>query len=289
VFPLALAACGSSADPPQTTNGNGNGNGNGNPTEDSGTNTGNQTGPLKFKTHVILGDSISDKGGEGPFYYDLLDANDDAKYPESKGLDLKTKYGDIVVLKRSKAGSRAENVAAAVHALPTALEGPVLVTVTVGGNDAQKAIGNVIVSGFKKDGSEERADFIQFIDQSLAELTTPDRFGAGVKVKVLLTNIYDPSDGNGNFTYSKTGEKCPAPLSFYPAGRETRPLLDPWQAELTTTAAKYPDVTLLPLRQTFEGHGVAAAETWFVGDCIHPNAIGHDVVRDLFWAAVEKL
>ena len=69
----------------------------------------------------------------------------------------------------------------------------------------------------------------------LGELTTPGRFGAGVKVKVLLTNIYDPSDGNGNFTYSKTGAKCPAPLAYYPAGRETRPLLDPWQTELTTT------------------------------------------------------
>jgi lysophospholipase L1-like esterase len=58
---------------------------------------------------------------------------------------------------------------------------------------------------------------------------------------------------------------------------------------MTDTAQKYPDVTVLDLRAKFNGHGVPAAETWFVFDCIHPNAKGHNQLRDLFFAAAKEL
>jgi len=50
----------------------------------------------KYKTLVVVGDSISDVGGGGggtgqqPFYRTLLVKNDDTAYPEWKGFDLAT-------------------------------------------------------------------------------------------------------------------------------------------------------------------------------------------------------
>ena len=274
---LSLAACGSTADDPAASNSNVT------PGGDSGT---TPTTGTKFKTHVILGDSISDGGGEAPFYYNLLDKNDDAKWPDATGKDFSALYGaDIKIVKASKGGSKGQNLGSQISLIPATLEGPVLVTMTIGGNDVQSALGALLTTG---DDSKQRADFQEFLDAAVAELTKPDRFGPGVKVAVYMTNVYDPSDGNGNFTVAATGKKCPGALAYFPAGRETKPLLDPWDKIFTDVAAKYPGTKVVDLRSKYDGHGVAATDSWFVGDCIHPNAKGHDAIRDLFWEAVTK-
>lgn len=273
---LSLVACGSVADDSPSTTPTPSG-------SDAGTTPSTAT---KYKTHVILGDSISDGGGEGPFYYALLDKNDDAKWPDAKGLDFSTLYGpDVKVVKASKAGARAQNLGGQIATLPATLEGPVVVTMTIGGNDVTNALGALLTTG---DDTKERTSFQEFLDGAIAELTKPDRFGAGVKVAVYLTNVYDPSDGTGNFTVAATGKKCGGALGFFPAGKETRSLLDPWEQIFVDVAAKYPGTTLLDLRTKFDGHGVAKTESWFYPDCIHPNAIGHDAIRDLFWGAITK-
>ncbi len=42
-----------------------------------------------------------------------------------------------------------------------------------------------------------------------------------------------------------------------------------------------------PLHQTFSGHGVVnVAGTWFAKDCIHPNKVGHNEIRAMFWTAI---
>lgn len=257
-----------------------------NPGNDSGTATDGNTASIKtaFKTHVILGDSISDQGGQGPFFYDLLDHNDDTKYPEHAGKDFAHVYGsDIKIVKTSKGGAKSINLGGQIAAVPTPLEGPVLVTITIGGNDVTAALGTLLTTG---DDSKQIADFTANIDDALKTLTTPDKFGPGVKVTVLMANIYDPSDGTGNFTIGATGAKCPGALGLYPAGKPTQALLDPWEKAMTDTAAKYPGVVVLKMREQFQGHGVEVkSDSWFFGDCIHPNAVGHTNIRDLFFDA----
>ena len=286
---FALAACGgSTADPTNAPIDGGNGD-TGGVVTDSGPGSPDTppTSGLSFKTYVTLGDSISDKGGEGPFFYDLLVKNDDTKYPEAKGKDLSTKYGaDIVVQHASKGGARSVNLDSQVGGLPKTLAGPVLVTITIGGNDIQAALANLLATG---DDSKDRATFQANLKTALDELTQADRFGAGVKVRVVLANVYDPSDGTGNFTYGSS--KCPGALGFWPSGKATSTLLDPWEKIMADEAAKHPEVTLVDLRAKFNGHGVAtgAATTWFYSDCIHPNAAGHASTRDLFWGAIDKL
>lgn len=275
---LALVACSSSADAGAPPGDDGGATADTTPTGDS------SPAGTAYKTYVILGDSISDRGGEGPFFYDLLSQNDDAKWPAAHGLDLQTRYPGIHVVKASKAGATTNGLVTQIAGLPTALDGPVLVTITIGGNDVQSALGKILTSG---DDTAERAKFEANLENALDQLTAADRFGAGVQVTVLLANVYDPSDGTGNFTYQ--GAKCPGALGYWPAGNATDPLLTPWETIMSDTAKKYPQVKLLPLHDRFHGHGVAAATTWFVNDCIHPNSPGHDQLRGMFWEAVTKL
>ncbi|MBI2389153.1 MAG: SGNH/GDSL hydrolase family protein [Deltaproteobacteria bacterium] len=249
------------------------------------TDGGTQASKRAFRTHVILGDSISDRGGAGPFYYDLLDKNDDAKWPDGAGKDLATLYGpDLAIVKASRAGARAQNLGGQVNTITGPLAGPVLVTMTIGGNDVQAALGKMLTGG---DVTAERESFREFLDEAIGMLKQPDRFGPGVEVVVYVANVYDPSDGTGNFKFA-SGARCGGALGFYPAGQPTAPQLDPFEQIYLDVAAKYDDVHVLDLRAKFNGHGVPAADTWFVSDCLHPNAPGHDALRDLFWEAITK-
>jgi lysophospholipase L1-like esterase len=268
---LAVAACSSASTGGAPTDG----------TPDTGAPS---TSSLAFQTYVVLGDSISDGGGQGPFFYDLLNHNDDATWPDAHGKDLQTRYPGIQVVKASKAGATANGLASQAQGLSTSLAGPVLVTITIGGNDVTAAMGKLLIGS---SDAQDRATFASELDAALQELTKPDRFGAGVEATVLLANIYDPSDGTGNFTYQ--GSKCQGALGLWPATRPTTPLLTPWEQVMTDTATKYPRVTVLGLHERFDGHGVAAHPTWFFSDCIHPNSAGHDQVRGLFWDAIEKI
>jgi lysophospholipase L1-like esterase len=253
---LTLAACGSTtSDPPASTT--------------PGADTGTTAAAQKFRTHLILGDSISDGGGEAPYFYTLLS--------QELGSDVK-------VVKASKGGARAQNLGGQIATVTGPLESPVLVTITIGGNDVTAALGKILTGG---DDTMERNDFKEFLTAAIAELTKADRFGAGVKVAIYMTNVYDPSDGTGNFKF-QSGTKCPGALGFYPAGKPTAPQLDPWEQIFTEVAAGKPDVHVLDLRAKYQGHGVPAAEPWFVPDCIHPNAKGHAAIKELFAAALPK-
>src|SRR4051812_47623449 len=87
-FALALAACGSDSTTAAggttsgatgagggSTAGSG-GSGSGTTGSTSGTG-GSAPAVPAYKSYVILGDSISDHGGVGPFFYDILATNDD--------------------------------------------------------------------------------------------------------------------------------------------------------------------------------------------------------------------
>ena len=242
---------------------------------------------------MVVGDSISDKGASGdpgqePFYYKLLEQNDDALYPAWQGKDLKTRFGaGLNVVKVSKGGSTTSDLVNQVKGLPSSLPGPVLVIGTIGGNDVRSALPLILIG----QGDGKLADFTENLATTIAELKKPGRFGAGVEVHVLITNIYDPSDGTGDFTFTPAGKKCPFPLSVFPANTPTTPLLSPWQDAFTVEAGKLTGIDVLDLHGLYLGHGVKTTDpaNWFHDDCIHPDTDGHAGIRELFWTAVEKL
>lgn len=248
--------------------------------------------PKKYGTLVVVGDSISDVGSgsnltvQQPFYRELLVKNDDAKYPMWMGKDLTSCWGGAPnVVKVSKGGAVAtEGVQASilfdqVKSLPAMLPGPVLVVGTIGGNDLQRALPDVVLG---QDVSMQMAAFAKGLDDAFGELTKTDRFGAGVKADVFITNMYDPSGGTGNFVFAG-GMKCGGVLAFYPSGKPTDPLLQPWNDLMAMEAAKYPGVVVVDMHAAFKDHGVPSMEPWFHTDCIHPNSAGHEQIRELFW------
>ena len=262
----------------------------------------------KYKTLVVLGDSISDVGAgtssELPLYRTLLVKNDDTKYPEWKGFDLSTcwmldpangvvkgsKGGAVATVPQNNSPSDKSILLNQATGLPATLAGPVLVVGTIGGNDVQKGLVTVL-TGTPAQVQTQIGQFAAGFGQAMAELTKADRFGAGVKVDVLMTNIYDPSGGSGHFYYEPKMGTCPGALGFWPDKKETKSQLDPWNAAMATEAAKYPGVKLVELRAPFASHAVSTPDptNWFHEDCIHPNALGQNAVRGVFWSGLVAL
>jgi GDSL-like lipase/acylhydrolase family protein len=232
-----------------------------------------------YKSYVILGDSISDHGGVGPFFYDILATNDDNVYPEWKGKDLKSKFGqDLMVVSTAKGGAVSKDLPGQVTKLPASLPGPVAVTITIGGNDMQVAIGNILQGTDQPDQDAMRAN----LKAALGELTMPGRFGAGVEVHVFQADIYDPTGGKGDF--SKEG--CPAPLSFLPV-TPTDTFFMNWNGMVKDEVPMHGVSLVEPLHDGFYAHSLSnKADGWFHTDCIHPNKVGHNQLRAMFWTAI---
>lgn len=275
--------------------------------EDAGIDAGQDAGPppnercpaQKHPTVVFVGDSITAGAGQAPFYRTLLTKNDDTKYPAWKDKDLPTcwqleskaiinvsKGGAVATVPSNNQPSDMGVLLNQVKKIPNDLEGPVLVIGTIGGNDGQLALANYLLRQTPFDDSAK--SFIAGLGQALADVTAPNRFGAGVKADVYLTNIYDPTGGTGTFQYVPSGEKCSSTIGNAPPNLPISGLFTLYNSGMTTEAAKHPGVKILDLFGAFRGHGIdrPAADTWFVADCIHPNAKGHDAVRSLFWSAL---
>lgn len=279
------------------------------PPDNTGVPTPTACPSVKHKTFIVIGDSISDVGGGGdaaelPFYRTVLVANDDEKYPSWKGFDLARCDGidpSANVVKASKGGAVATvptpNVPSdkgvllnQVTALPTSLPGPVLVVGTIGGNDVRRGLRNVLLGT----PAQQQADidgFVAGFGAAMAELSKPDRFGPGVKVDVLMTNIYDPSGGTGRFFYAPLNQTCPGGLSLWPEGTSTAEPLAKWNTAMAAEAGKYSVVKLLEAYAPFVKHAVSTPveENWFFKDCIHPSSAGHHAVRGIFWQGVVGL
>lgn len=286
VVAFALAACGGSDDAAiGTTSGSGGAAATSSTTGAGGGSTSATTGAggqiealAEVGTYVVLGDSISDHGGESPFFYDLLAQNDDAVHPTWAGKDLKTKYGaGLAVVSNAKGGAVSKDLPAQVSALPATLTGPVVVTITIGGNDMQKYVADILQGQDEGD----RAKFKENLDAAVGELLTPGRFGEGVEVHVFEANIYDPTDGVGDFK----DQKCPFPLSLLPT-TPTDEFFANWNAVVSDSVPALGG-HVEAMHERFYGHGLAQGdESWYVGDCIHPSRRGHHEIRSMFWTAI---
>jgi lysophospholipase L1-like esterase len=230
--------------------------------------------PSSFATYVVLGDSISAGGGLGPFFDKLLYANDDATYPAWTGLDLKTKFGVQMVVTNSVAGSKTDNLVQQVSRLPATLPGPILVTVTSGGNDLRAAATQAIQGTDGMYIMTMRSN----VDAFLNAIFTKDRFGAGVQVYVLFANIYDPTNSSGDFS------GCPLPLALYKSNMANA-IFARWNQVFTDEVPKAGGL-VEPLHDAFLGHGIHDTENWFYRDCIHPNTTGNHQLRRMFWKAL---
>lgn len=212
---------------------------------------------------VVLGDSISDGGGQSPFYYDLLRA------------DLEAKYGPIMYKNNAQSGSETGALLGQAKALPDQLEGPVAVVITSGGNDMKAALPQVVLG---LDGPI-KAQVAANVDAALGELLAPDRFGPGVEVHVFEGNIYDASDGQGNFAAGNCafGKGLPA--------IPTDPFFDAWNGTIQGAVLARAQAPV-DMHAHFYDHGFNSPPNWYAPDCTHPSKLGHDQLRRLFYREI---
>jgi lysophospholipase L1-like esterase len=238
-----------------------------------------------FGTYIALGDSISDRGGIGPYFYDLFLKNDDATYPNFKGKDLTARFPGIQYVHAAIAGavsgpytdapnSLASKLTDQISKLGSSYPGDVLVTITIGGNDLSNHASDAALGQDAKDKTQLAAN----LAAALGELTKPGRLGSG-KVVVLETNIYDASDGKGNWR-SGGGARCPP---FDTGADVDTGVFGAWNQVVTTAIGNASGDNLVDLHTLFKGHGFNSMDNWFDTDCIHPTAKGHNELRREMW------
>jgi hypothetical protein len=116
----------------------------------------------------------------------------------------------------------------------------------------------------------------QNVSNALGALLQPNRFGAGVEVHVYEANIYDSSDGQGNFSANDCNFG-----SGFPA-LPTDPYFASWNGEIATQVSAKGQ-TLSDIHGFFYNHGFNHPPNWYANDCTHPSQLGHDQLRRYFY------
>lgn len=222
--------------------------------------------------YIALGDSMSiDEyaGGPGRGAASLLLRNHDADFPEWAGKDL-TAAGFTAQFLAADGALSADVV---LEQLPEIVEPPTLVTVTMGGNDLMVHHGSTVAAYAAVDRVVAAAD----------ELLT--RLPRGDGCLVVMTTVYDPSDGTGH-----------VPGSALPPWPEGSVAVRALNAELARVARRHAAV-VADVHRAFAGHGVAAGDPeqpdprpadrnlWYC-DLIEPNAWGAHHIRETWWQAL---
>ena len=280
VFPALLAtwlsACGGGMTPAGTTTASGGGGAGGQSSSSSSSSSSStsssssssssssgSTGLATLGSLVVLGGSISDGGGEGPFYYDLLRA------------DLATKYGAITYENAAEAGAKTNKLITQINGLPSVLPGPVAVVITSGGNDMMAALPEIVA------GTDDaaRAEMNGNLGAALDALLAINRFGLDVEVHVYQANIYDASDGAGDYSLHGCG---------FGQGLPTTPsdgFFAAWNGVIHDQVIGHQQAEA-DVHGHFLGHGYTASPSWYAPDCAHPSKLGHAEIERLFYQAI---
>jgi len=242
--------------------------------------TGGNAGPLlpataQVGTYIALGDSISDRGGASPYFYELLNTDLGSKFPAMTYVHA-AQQNAITDVYSDKQPADAPTLESQIAALGHDYPGDVVVTISIGGNDLNahslQAISNT--------DTALRAEFDAHLAAELAELTAPGRLGTG-HVYVVVANIYDFTDGMGNFAAVGCGPGVNISATAVQTG------FGHWNDVLKSNVAKISGASLYDMYADFHGHGYNnpdKTQLWFDAStdptvCLLPNAAGHDAIR----------
>jgi lysophospholipase L1-like esterase len=241
--------------------------------------------------YVALGDSMSIDdyaGGPGCGAASLLFRNRDADFPEWAGRDLQMRLRsrggaiDSATSFVSLATDGATSAAVRYVQLPRLIERnirPAVVTLTMGGNDLLQTFGRYDAA---------RDAHIALQEHGTAALAAIRRL-ALPNAPVVVSTIYDPSDGSGD------GDALGIAVSQDALG-----WLECFNDTLCTLAARY-DAAVADLHAAFRGHGlstgVSPAQTgprpedrrlYYCGG-VEPNAWGASAIRSEWWHALPPM
>jgi lysophospholipase L1-like esterase len=224
-------------------------------------------------TYVSLGDSMSIDayaGGPGRGAASLLHRNRDVDFPEWTGRDLAGSGYAARVL----AADGATSSDVVVEQLPLVVDRPALVTITMGGNDLLMSYGDTAAA------YDTIFTVIEAGEQVLGRLT------ALAAQRIIISTVYDPSDGTGEL-----------PTTALPPWPDGPAVLGALNAALRDLAERH-GALVADVHGAFLGHGVTAGDPgqpearpsnrdlWFCG-IIEPNAWGAHHIRRTWWQALQ--
>lgn len=167
---------------------------------------------MTFGSYVALGDSVSidlypgldaaEREGltippDGLGAVSLLHVNDDGRWPEFSGRDLSTEFPGLRAVNLSADGATTTSVLDwQLPRFPDDLARPVLVTLTVGGNDLLALLGVDPGRAAVADGESGRAAVTATADRMDAIVEEVRRRATGALI--VIGTVYDPSDGSGD-------------------------------------------------------------------------------------------
>jgi lysophospholipase L1-like esterase len=202
----------------------------------------------------------------------LLFKNSEEHWPDDTADDLTSMYPGIELHNLATDGATIGDVFGEQLPQVDETDEPVLITLTVGGNDLLSAYGNrpkrPLLEKIERD-VEEAFDFL--VDHLRG------RFPGAT---VIVNTIYDPSDGTGAI-----------PGVYDEIGKLPLDILDRLNDHIRALAIGTPRVLLGDVHQHFMGHGVSVpeGERWYWRrSLIEPNARGGSEIRRVWLEALRS-
>ena len=201
----------------------------------------------------------------------LLHTNDVDRWPDFSGDDLVSRYPGITLTNLCIDGATIGDVFSEQLLELEPSDAETLITVTVGGND--------LLSAF---ASHRRKPIMTSIVRDIVqayELLVTELARLRPRGEILVTTVYDPSDGTGMM-----------PGVFEDAGVVPLEHLERLNSHIRQLAERTPEVRLADVHAHFLGHGVTApdAERWYWRrSLIEPSAQGASEIRRVWLEALD--
>lgn len=201
----------------------------------------------------------------------LLYQNDDAGWSEDQGEDLATRYPGISYQNFADDMATIGDVFGEQLALLGDSDDATLITLSIGGNDLLSAFSNKPRATLLERIARDVSEAYEFMVDAIRR-TRPNSV-------VLLSTIYDPSDGTGRI-----------PGVLEDVGALPLPVLNSFNADIRSLASNTPGTVLADVHAHFLGHGasVPPEERWYWRrSLVEPNAIGAHEIRRVWRDALD--
>lgn len=245
---------------------------------------------------VGLGDSVTAGFGaeKGHSYFDRLASNPTDEYSELQGVSLGQVLPNLRTMNLAVSGSNSlQHLNHIQNRLPPQEESIFgLVVMTTGGNDLIHWYGTTP----PREGAMYGATLSQaqpWIENYAARLDAmfraiEERFPGGCAI--FVGDIYDPSDGVGD----------PESTWALPRWPDCLQIVNAYNAALRRVAAQHKDVHVVPVHDTFLGHGIHCRQLWrsnydwtdphywYFENIEDPNDRGYDALRRIFLREIAR-
>jgi len=242
---------------------------------------------------VGLGDSVTaGLGAKSPShtFFNRVIKNPKDEFAELKGLCLSSVLPSLDSLNLAISGSESETHLEVIReSLPRNDHAFGLVLMTSGGNDLIHSYGRsaprecAMYSATLEQADPWIENFRSRLSTMFDEIT--ERFPVGCEI--FIADIYDPTDGVGD-----------APSIFLPPWPDGLAIHARYNEVIRSVAAERDHVHVVPLHQTFLGHGSHCRQFWrenhdrddphywFFTNIEDPNDRGYDAIRRVFLNAI---